>query len=74
MTQRGLAVAAVEDGLLLGYLGAYGPWQPVFCTPDVSGMFSPLHAHAVRRIDESARKTSFCIVEFNLVFSFLVIL
>lgn len=49
LAQRGLAVAAVEDGRLLGYLGAYGPWQPVFCTPDVSGVFSPLHAHAVQK-------------------------
>lgn len=46
---NGLGVAAVEDGKLLGFLGAYGPWQPVFCTPDVRGVFSPLHAHAVQR-------------------------
>ncbi|MBQ2957527.1 MAG: GNAT family N-acetyltransferase [Clostridia bacterium] len=51
LAQNGLGVAAVEDGKLLGFLGAYGPWKPVFCTPDVSGVFSPLHAHAVQRED-----------------------
>lgn len=49
LAQNGLGAAAVEDGKLLGFLGAYGPWQPVFCTRDVSGVFSPLHAHAVQR-------------------------
>ena len=49
LTANGLAVAAVEDGRLLGYLGAYGPWKPVFYTQDVCGVFSPLHAHAVQK-------------------------
>ena len=49
LAKNGLSVAAVEDGKLLGFLGAYGPWKPVFCTPDVSGVFSPLHAHAIQR-------------------------
>ena len=38
LAENGLGVAAVEDGKLLGFLGAYGPWQPVFCTPDVRCM------------------------------------
>lgn len=49
LAQNGLGVAAVEGGKLLGFLCAYGPWKPVFCTPDVSGVFSPLHAHAVQK-------------------------
>lgn len=49
LAENGLSVAAVEDGRLLGFLGAYGPWKPVFCTRDTSGVFSPLHAHAVEK-------------------------
>ncbi len=49
LTENGLSVAAVENGRLLGFLGAYGPWKPVFCTPDTQGVFSPLHAHAVEK-------------------------
>ena len=45
----GLSVAAVEDGRLLGFLGAYGPWKPVFHTRDTAGVFSPLHAHGVQQ-------------------------
>lgn len=45
LAKNGLGVAAVEDGRLLGYLGAYGPWKPVFFTPETVGVFSPLHAH-----------------------------
>ncbi len=48
---NGLTVAAVKDGKLLGFLGAYGPWKPVFHTKDTSGVFSPLHAHAVQKND-----------------------
>ena len=49
LAKNGLGVAAVEGGRLLGFLGAYGPWQPVFCTPDTRGVFSPLHAHGVKK-------------------------
>lgn len=49
LAENGLSVAAVEAGKLLGFLGAYGPWRPVFCTSDVCGVFSPLHAHAVQK-------------------------
>ena len=49
LAENGLGAAAVEDGRLLGFLSAYGPWKPVFCTPDTSGVFSPLHAHAVEK-------------------------
>lgn len=49
LAENGLGAAAVEDGRLLGFLGAYGPWQPVFYTQDVRGVFSPLHAHAVQK-------------------------
>jgi len=45
LAENGLSVAAVEDDALLGFLGAFGPWQPVFCTQNVRGVFSPLHAH-----------------------------
>lgn len=51
LADNGLGAAAVEDGRLLGFLGAYGPWEPVFCTRDVRGVFSPLHAHAVQKED-----------------------
>lgn len=46
LAENGLGTAAVDGDILLGYLGAYGPWEPVFCTQDVRGVFSPLHAHA----------------------------
>jgi len=46
LAENGLGVAAVDSGELLGFLGAYGPWKPVFWTPDTQGVFSPLHAHA----------------------------
>lgn len=46
LAQNGLTAAAVEGDTLLGYLGAFGPWEPVFCTGSVRGVFSPLHAHA----------------------------
>lgn len=49
LCENGLGVAAVEGERLLGFLSAYGPWKPVFCTPDTTGVFSPLHAHAVQR-------------------------
>ena len=49
LTENGLSVVAVENGRLRGFLGAYGPWAPVFCTPDTRGVFSPLHAHAVEK-------------------------
>ncbi len=46
LAENGLGAAAVEGDALLGFLCAYGPWQPVFCTEKVRGVFSPLHAHA----------------------------
>lgn len=49
LCENGLAVAAVENGVLLGFLGAYGPWKPVFHTNDTAGVFSPLHCHAVQK-------------------------
>lgn len=45
LTENGLGVAAVDGDTLLGFLGAYGPWEPVFRTPNTRGVFSPLHAH-----------------------------
>lgn len=47
--ENGLGVVAVEDGILLGFLGAYDPWGPVYCTPETIGVWSPLHAHAVQK-------------------------
>ena len=49
LCENGLGVAAVVDDNMVGFLSAYGPWKPVFCTPDTSGVFSPLHAHAVQQ-------------------------
>lgn len=49
LADNGLSAAAIENGRLLGFLGAYGPWQPAFCTPDTKGVFSPIHAHAVQK-------------------------
>lgn len=49
LCENGLGAAAVEGERLLGFLGAYGPWKPVFTTPDTAGVFSPLHAHAVQK-------------------------
>ncbi len=49
LAENGLGVAAVEGDELLGFLGAYGPWEPVFCTQDVRGVFSPLHAHGAKK-------------------------
>ena len=46
LAENDLGVAAVQDGQLLGYLCAMGPWGPVFTTPSAMGVFSPLHAHA----------------------------
>lgn len=47
--ENGMGVAAVEDGRLLGFLGGYLPFKPVYCTPDAAGVWSPLHAHAVQK-------------------------
>lgn len=49
LAANGLGVTAVEGEELLGFLGAYGPFGPVFCTPDVRGVFSPIHAHGARQ-------------------------
>lgn len=45
LAENGFGAAAVDGDTLLGFLGAYGPWEPVFCTQNVCGVFSPLHAH-----------------------------
>lgn len=50
---NGLGVAAVENGRLVGYLCAYGPFKGMFGTwgtcfeEQFVGVFSPIHAHAV---------------------------
>lgn len=49
LARNGLGVAAVEEGKLLGFLGAYGPWTPVFYTQNVCGVFSPIHAHGAKK-------------------------
>ncbi len=49
LAENGFGAAAVNADKLLGFLGAYGPWEPVFCTQNVRGVFSPLHAHAAVR-------------------------
>lgn len=49
LAENGLGVAAVEDGKLLGFLSAYGPFQPMFYTQDLRGVFSSVHAHAVQK-------------------------
>lgn len=51
---NGLGVAAVEDGRLLGYLCGYAPFRPVYCTPDVAGVWSPLHGHAAQKENRAA--------------------
>lgn len=51
LAKNGLGVAAVEGERLLGFLSACGPWKPVFCTRDVSGVFSPANGHAAIRED-----------------------
>jgi len=45
LAENGLGVAAVDGNELVGFLGAYGPWEPVFWTKNTRGVFSPLHAH-----------------------------
>ena len=47
--ENGMGVAAVENGTLLGFLGGFNPWGPVYCTPDTMGVYSPLHAHGVQK-------------------------
>lgn len=49
LTTNGLGVAAVEDDRLVGFLCVCSPFGPVFRTPDVTGVFSPVHAHAARK-------------------------
>lgn len=47
--ENGMGAAAIENGRLLGFLGGFLPFGPVFCTPDTMGTWSPLHAHAVQK-------------------------
>lgn len=42
---NGLGIAAMDGDTLLGYLLSIEPWEPVFCTQNVRGVYSPLHAH-----------------------------
>ncbi|MDL2233779.1 GNAT family N-acetyltransferase [Ruminococcaceae bacterium OttesenSCG-928-L11] len=46
LAQNGLGVAAVENGRLLGYLCAEGPFGNAFRSTQTVGVFSPLHAHS----------------------------
>ncbi len=47
--ENGMGVVAVENGKLLGFLSGFLPFCPVYCTPNTSGVWSPLHAHAVQK-------------------------
>ena len=47
--ENGMGVAAVEGDRLLGFLGGYPPFRPVYCTQNDAGVWSPLHAHAVQK-------------------------
>lgn len=47
--ENGMGAAAVENGVLLGFLGGFLPFRPVYCTPDTAGVWSPLHAHGVQK-------------------------
>lgn len=47
--ENGMGAAAVEGDTLLGFLSGYPPFTPVYCTPDLTGVWSPLHAHAVQK-------------------------
>ena len=49
--ENGMGVAAVEEDRLLGFLGGYLPFRPVYCTQNDAGVWSPLHAHAVQKED-----------------------
>lgn len=42
--ENGLGVAAVEQGLLLGFLGFWGPFDNALTTT-ARGVFSPIHGH-----------------------------
>lgn len=42
---NGLGVAAFENGILVGFLCCYEPWEGAFDLYDSLGTFSPLHAH-----------------------------
>lgn len=58
---NGLGVAAEENGRLIGYLGAYGPFHGMFGTwgtcyqEQFVGVFSPVHAHGLAQ--EAAERT-----------------
>ncbi len=58
---NGLGVAAVENGRLVGYLGAYGPFKGMFGTWATGfanrfvGVFSPVETHAVA--EDAPRRT-----------------
>lgn len=49
--ENGLGVAAFESNCMLGFLCAYEPLLDVFGTTNVSGTFSPIHAHGVITAD-----------------------
>lgn len=52
---NGLGVVALENGKLMGFLGAYGPFEGMFGTAGSEsasrfvGVFSPVHAHAAAK-------------------------
>ncbi len=48
--EKGMGVAALEDGRLVGYLCCFAPWEGAFDSYDALGTFSPLAANgAVRK-------------------------
>lgn len=53
MAESPLCVAAEEDGRLIGFMGAWGPFEGMFGTSGMpeakqfTGVFSPVHLHAV---------------------------
>ena len=51
--QGGLGVAAFEDGQMLGFLCAHGPFKRAFGSTDVKGVWSPMQAHSA--IGDKAR-------------------
>lgn len=53
-TDKGMGVAAFENGEMLGYLSAYPPIPNAFGTMGISGIWSPLHAHAAVRENRAA--------------------
>ena len=53
--ENGLGVAALEDGMVTGFLCAVGPFNNAFRSTDAIGVFSPMGAHGV--IGENRMRT-----------------